>query len=117
MFKGLKGFFARMFGSNPKRRGRQVMFAALLAFNSESDTEKFQKISEKLRDFLSSNRTLTEEMVKRFSVDAARALDVNPVLFRIVVSEITANMDDENGDKNARLFIEGVVQALRIGNY
>lgn len=112
MFKSLRGFFTRLFGSNPKRRGRQVMFAALLAFTSESDAEKFSKISGELRTFLNSGRSLTQEMVKRFSVHIANSLNVNPILFRIVISELTSNMQEENGDKNARLFVEGVVQAL-----
>ena len=112
MFKGLRGFFSRLFGSNPRSRGRLVAIGALVSFNSPGDLVKISEIGGQLRTFLNSGRSMETEVIRRFSVEAARKLDVNPILFKILVMEVTSRMDSEHGNKSARLFVEGIVDAL-----
>lgn len=106
------GFFSRMFGSNPRRRGRTVTFAALLAFNAPQDGPKFEEIRSQLKDFLRAGVSLNRFMIHKFSEQAAVKLEVNPLAFRILVGSLVDQLEHENGDENARLFIEGVVDAL-----
>lgn len=110
--RGFFGFFSRMFGSNPKRRGRTVAFTALLAFNAPQDALKFEEIRNELSDFLRTGLRADKYAIIRFSNQAAVKLNVNPLAFRVLVSSLIEQTQSENGDRNARLFIEGIVEAL-----
>lgn len=112
--KKLFGFFSRMFGSDPKRRGRTVAIAALLAFNSPQDAVKMSELKGELEAFLRTGMKLDRFLILRFSNQAAVKLNVNPVAFRVLVASLVDHLEKENGDTNARLFIEGICEALDI---
>lgn len=110
--KKLFGFFSRIFKTNPRKRGRTVALAALLAFNSSKDTLTMRGIKSDILRFLDSGDTITHTMIKRFSAVAAEKLDVNPLAFRILVASLTDQLQMETGETNARLFILGISDAL-----
>lgn len=110
--KFISNFFSRLFGSNPRKRGRRVALTALLAFNAPQDAVKFHRIKGELKTFLDSGRAIDKYMVIRFSNAAAERLEVNPLAFRVLVASLVEEIQSEPSDHNARLFIEGIVEAL-----
>lgn len=112
MFKWLN----KLFKKNPRKKGRRIALAAMLAFRSERDAEKFNRIREELQNVIRSETLLTASMLHDFQLKLAEELKVNPLLFGVLFAELLSYVDpDEPEDeKDLFLFLQGIVDALNM---
>ena len=111
---GFFGWFSRMFGNNPKRKGRQLTLIGLMAFNSPNDRLKFRMIKNELAEFLETNEKFSALLIKKFTYSIADKYELNPVLFSVFIGSLLDGMEELQGEKNLRLFVNGVYEALTI---
>lgn len=114
-----KKLFKSLFGTNPRKRGRQVALVALVAFNKEKDAEKFRKIKRELLEFRNSGETITTLLIREFVDNASKELQLNPILFGLIVSELITVLDpnEPESQEDAYAFIDGILEALNVVFY
>lgn len=89
---------------------------ALLSFNSQSDISKFRKIRNQLSEMVDDRQIFTDSMIREFQSRLAKELNVNPMLFALIVSEMLTTLDPEEPENmnDLYLFLQGIIDAINM---